>query len=459
MSTTSPASGPARGGRRRSIPDRINVLLIGGGGREHALAWKIRQSARLGQLWTTHATNPGIAAIARAVDFPFSMREAYRAAQFCQHQQIHLVVVGPEQPLAEGIADALASEQTAVFGPTREAAQLEANKAWAKQLMRAAAIPTAEARIFSDAQGARDYILSREEPVVVKAAGLAGGKGVVVADSREEALDAVERMMERKEFGDAGREIVIEERLTGPEVSVFALVDGRNILILDPAQDHKRVGEGDTGPNTGGMGAFCPSPLLDGPGMDRVMREILVPTVDALRREGIEYRGLLYAGLMLTHAGPKVLEFNVRFGDPECQALLHRVGGDFLATLFATAVGRLDEAQVEISPRHACCVVLASRGYPGPCETGKPVKGIEAAERMPGVTVFHAGTALDKEGRLVTAGGRVLNVVGVGESLAEARERAYQACDMIEFEGKTLRRDIGLPKSAAPRIRERIKAP
>ena len=423
----------------------LKALLIGGGGREHALAWRLSRSASLGGLWATHASNPGIAALARPLDFDFSMGELYRVTRFCETEGIDLVVVGPEGPLAGGIADELAGTGAAVFGPGREAARLEADKSFAKGLMRSASVPTAEYRVFRQAREAKAYLKSRDEPHVVKASGLAAGKGVFVPESLEAAFEAVDRIMVAREFGDAGAELIVEERLKGPEVSVFALVDGRSILTLDACQDHKRLGEGDTGPNTGGMGAFCPSRVADGATLARVEREILVPTLDALRREGIEYRGVLYAGLMLTHAGPKALEFNVRFGDPECQCLVRRIGGDFARVLHATATGSLgDLAEDDLAPEpgHACCVVLASEGYPFAPQTGVPIEGVEAAEALEGVTVFHAGTRRDEGGRLLTAGGRVLNVVATGATLEAARERAYEAANLVEFRGKTLRRDI-----------------
>ena len=279
---------------------------------------------------------------------------------------------------------------------------------------------------------------------MVKVEGLAKGKGVIVAGTRAEALDAIDRIMVRREFGAAGDRVIIEERLEGPEVSVFALVDGRGLYILDACQDHKRLGEGDTGPNTGVMGAFCPTPVLDARTMSEVQSKIRIPAIDALRRDSIEFRGLLYAGLMLTPGGPKVLEYNVRFGDPECQCLLPRLGGDLLELLWATAAGKLsDVGDISWDPRTSCCIVLASPGYPDKTRTGGVIEGVEDAERMPDVKVFHAGTARDKQGDLVTAGGRVLNVVGLGATLPEAREKALAACDLIRFDGKQLRRDIG----------------
>jgi len=431
-----------------------NVLLVGGGGREHALARAISRSPKLGELWITHPGNPGLAAIAgdRVMSVELDRREKTRILHWLDKNRIDLVVFGPEDPLAEGFADMMRAGDRPVFGPGAEGAKLEADKAWAKQLMRGAAIPTAEARTFKDAESARAYVASRDEPPVIKAAGLAKGKGVIVPATTEEAVDAVERIMMRREFGAAGDVLIAEERLTGPEVSVFALTDGRTLAILEACQDHKRLGDGDTGPNTGGMGAFCPSPLIDGPLMSRIEREILVPTVDALRREGIDYRGVLYAGLMLTHAGPKVLEFNVRFGDPECQALMPRLDGDLLEVLHASASRRLGEVDFSWQPGATCCVVLAAHGYPSSPRKGDEITGIEEAERVDGVTIYHAGMARDKSGRLVTAGGRVLNVVATGSDLNEARERAYQAADLIEFAGKVARRDIGAsaPTPATP---------
>ncbi len=441
-----------------SLPDTpINVLLVGGGGREHSIAWKLRQSSRLGRLWTTDPSNPGLAALAEPIDFPFSVREAYRIEQFCRRNHIGLVVVGPEEPLAQGLADKIASEQTLVFGPGAEAAKLEADKAWAKEFMRSALIPTADGRVFTDAEVAKAYLETRETAHVVKASGLAKGKGVIVAASHDEAIAAVERIMIQREFGAAGERIVIEERLEGPEVSVFALVDGRSLYILDACQDHKRIGEGDTGPNTGGMGAYCPTPVLDARTMADVQSKILIPTIDALRRDSIEFRGLLYAGLMLTPGGPKALEFNVRFGDPECQCLLPRLKGDLLELLWATAAGKLSEiGDIEWDTRSSCCIVLASPGYPDNPRLGGVIEGIEEAWKQPDVTIFHAGTAHDKQGNLVTAGGRVLNAVGLGDTLVEAREKALAACDLIRFDGKQYRRDIG--ESAARRKKSPVPA-
>lgn len=424
------------------IPDRLNVLLIGGGGREHALAVKMAQSPRLGRLFVTHPENPGLAALGKPVDVPVSIKEIYRLVQFCDREKISLVVIGPEEPLSEGFADKLAAPGRLVFGPKADAARLEADKAWAKQLMRGASIPTGEARTFTDAESAKAYLRSREVPHVIKASGLAKGKGVVVPSTFDEAIDAIDKMMVKKIFGDAAKTVIIEEMLQGPEVSVLAIVDGRNILVMPACQDHKRLRDNDEGPNTGGMGAFCPSKLIDAAMMQRIEREVLVPTLDALRREGVDFRGVMYAGLMLTHAGPKVLEFNTRFGDPECQPLMATLKSDLIELMLATCEQRLDQIDVEWSDDAACCVVLASHGYPENPRKGVEITGVDEADAIDGVKVYHAGTKMDA-GRLVTNGGRVLGVTAIGKDLDEARERAYKACDLIQFEGKTLRRDIG----------------
>jgi phosphoribosylamine--glycine ligase len=430
---------------------KVNVLLVGGGGREHALAWRLAQSPRLGTLWVTHPENPGLAALGRPVEVPVDYERPFRLQLFCQKERIGLAVIGPEEPLAAGLADALRAglgdaaatvPPPAVFGPGRDGAMLEADKAWARQFLRSAAVPMAEGRIFTDPDGAKAYLRSRESPQVVKAAGLARGKGVIVPESVDEAVEAVDRIMVRRQFGDAGSRVVVEERLRGREASLLALVDGRTIYVLEPCQDHKRLGDGDTGPNTGGMGAYCPGGITDDSMIDRVQREILIPTVDALKREGIDFRGVLYAGLMLTPAGPKVLEFNVRFGDPECQALMARLDADLLEVCLATATRRLDSADINWTPAASCCIVLASDGYPEQPRTGDPIDGLEDAAAVPGVHVFHAGTRRDDAGRLVTAGGRVLGVTAAADSIAEARRRAYLACERIRFRGKTYRTDI-----------------
>ena len=431
--------------RRPDFPQKLRVLVVGGGGREHALVWKLHKSSSVERVYTTHPNNPGIKALAAAVDHDYTTQKAYRLKQFIHREGINLVVVGPEGPLAEGLVDKLEDDgdggPVTVFGPSAAAAQLESSKGWAKQLMRAASVPTAEGRVFRDAASAYAYLDTREEPPVVKASGLAAGKGVFVPGTIDEARDAVRAIMTDKAFGEAGAEIVMEERLKGPEVSIFAVTDGNNIVLLDPCQDHKRLNEGDTGPNTGGMGAYCPCDLITAQGFSTVQRDIIIATLDALKRERITYRGVLYAGLMLTPAGPKVIEFNVRFGDPECQCLMRRFKGDLGRFLYAAAVGRLDEADIDTNEEAVVCVVLASGGYPGLYETGHEITGLDEAEAMPSVQIFHAGTAR-KDGKLVTAGGRVLSITATGESIEEARDRAVAAADVIHFNGKVFRRDI-----------------
>jgi phosphoribosylamine--glycine ligase len=433
--------------KARTLPEKANVLLVGTGGREHALGWKLKQSDHLGTLWVEQGANAALLALGRPcpedVSGKLDTNNRFRLKKFCQEEQIDLVVIGPEVPLAAGLTDLLASEQTLVFGPTAAGAKLEADKAYAKQIMRSAAIPSAEGRVFRDQESAIHYLEQREDPCVVKASGLAAGKGVVVCDDREQALAAVEMIMSDQAFGAAGDSILIEERLEGQEMSVLALVDGHTIWILDPAQDHKQVGEGDTGANTGGMGAYCPTPLATDSLMETVQRDILVPVVDALRRDGVEFKGVLYAGLMLTPAGPKVLEFNVRFGDPECQPLMTRLEGDLLEILWRTAAGTLDEADFRFSPRTACTVVMCAEGYPGSYRKGMEITGVDAAEKLDDVVVFQAGTRQGPDGGIVTNGGRVLGVTALADDLRSARDRANEACDLIQFEGAFFRHDIG----------------
>lgn len=422
----------------------MNILILGSGGREHALGWKLKQSKNCGKLYFSPG-NGGTAQLGQNLNInpeKVDTKTADEIDYFCRHNDIGLIVIGPEDPLAQGLADRLTKPGRAIFGPVAAGARLEADKAWAKQLMRAASIPTAEARIFTDYSAASAYAQSREGGMVVKAAGLAKGKGVTVCDNAGEALEALRLIMKDRIFGEAGASVVIEEKLTGQEVSVLALVDGKNIFILDPAQDHKQVGEGDTGPNTGGMGAYCPTPLINDKLMATIERHVFVPTVDALRRDGVEFKGVLYAGLMLTPGGPKVLEFNTRFGDPETQPLMMRLKGDLLEIMLAVANGKLDEVDLSWDPRCCCCVVIASGGYPGKYENGKPITGIDEANKLEGVQVFHAGTK-DVNGQTVTNGGRVLNVCAMGKDLKEAQQRANAACAKIHFQGAFYRHDIG----------------
>ncbi len=428
---------------------KVNALILGSGGREHALGFKLKQSKRCGKLYFAPG-NGGTAALGtNLTDLPFdpvNTKNADAIDYFCRKNDVSLIVIGPEDPLCGGLADRLATPGASdrhVFGPVQAGARLEADKVFSKQLMRATSVPTADAKTFTDYEAAVNYVENRETPVVVKAAGLAKGKGVIVCDNNDEALDALKQCMVDLAFGDAGRTVIVEERLVGQEVSILALVDGRNIFVLDPTQDHKQVGEGDTGPNTGGMGAYCPTPLVNDALMSTIQSEVLVPIVDALRRDGTEFKGVLYAGLMLTAGGPKVLEFNTRFGDPECQPLMMRLKGDLIDIMIATCEGTLDEVDLGWDPRCCCCVVLASGGYPGSYEKGKTITGIEDAETDPDVKVFHAGTESGKDGAVVTAGGRVLSVCAMGDNLKDAQQKANAACEKIHFEGAFSRTDIG----------------
>ncbi len=417
----------------------MKVLVIGSGGREHALCHAIARSDRCERLYCLPG-NAGTAAIATNV--PGRPTDVAAVVDFARSEQIDLTVVGPEAPLAAGLVDALHEAGLRAFGPTAQAARLEADKAFAKTLLTQYAIPTAEARVFTDFRAARQYIATRDVPLVVKAAGLARGKGAIVCDDPADAILAAEKMLVEGCFGDAGRKIVVEERLFGREVSVLAIVDDHTLYVLDPAQDYKRLRDGDEGPNTGGMGAYCPSQVLDAATLRQIEEQILVPTIDALVRQGIRYRGVLYAGLMLTPGGPKVLEFNCRFGDPETQVILPRIRSDVLELLDAAAGGRLEQIELDWDPRHAVCVVLASEGYPDAPVTGREIDGLDLVG-SDDVFVYHAGTKRD-DGRVVTAGGRVLGVTALGETLDEARSRAYAAVGKIRFEGMQYRSDIGL---------------
>lgn len=417
----------------------MRVLVIGSGGREHCLAWKIAQSPVLKKLYCTPG-NPGITSVADCVDIAADDTESL--CNFARKEKIDLTVVGPEGPLVAGLVDRFQANGLRVLGPTKKAALLEGSKAFSKNLMRKYGIPTAEFRIFSELAPARKYIESINGPVVVKADGLAGGKGSFVCKNTGEALKAVEETMGERVFGPAGEKVVIEEYLSGEEVSILALTDGKTIALLEPAQDHKALCDGDKGPNTGGMGAYTPVPLFTAELSSRVEKEIIVPTVHAMKREGRPYKGVLYVGLMLTAVGPRVLEYNVRFGDPETQPLLMRLEGDFLGLLLATVEERLEEAEFGWDPRAALCVVMASKGYPGDYEKGKEIKGIEPLAGREDLMVFHAGTAL-KQKKVVTAGGRVLGVTALGADLLEAQKKAYEAAGKITFDGAYYRKDIG----------------
>src|SRR4051794_10829650 len=493
----------------------LKVLVIGRGGREHALCWKLRQSRRVGAVYCA----PGNAGTAlEAQNVPIEPGDFRALIQFAKRQGIGLTVVGPEEPLVHGIVDAFQREGLRIFGPRRDAAELEGSKVFAKDLMRQAGIPTADYRIFRSAPDAEHYVLSREVSLVVrskgrstlrhtllcrtaaetleaidrimdpreqlgpgvkveieersqrrvfdtaaeardhvlgrplgmvlKADGLAAGKGVYVCDNLRQALEAIDQIMVRRIYGKAGDRLILEERLDGQETSILALTDGRTIVPLESSQDHKRAFDHDEGPNTGGMGAYSPTPLVTPEIMEQVEREILVPVVHALKRARRPFRGVLYAGLMLTNQGPKVLEFNVRFGDPECQAVLFRLKSDLLEALEAVVEERLDAVQLEWDPRPAVTVVMASEGYPGHYERDRVINNLEEAERMADVKVFHAGTALrtdsmlGRDGRIVTDGGRVLDVTAMGSTLADAQSRVYEAVRAIRYAGAMYRRDI-----------------
>lgn len=418
----------------------MNILIIGSGGREHALAWKLAQSPRAERIFVAPG-NAGTAVDAENVDIAAS--DFPRLIQFARQNDVELTVVGPEAPLAAGIVDAFRSEKLRAFGPSKAAAELEASKVFCKNLLRHANVPTAEYRVFRNPESALTFVSQREDvPVVVKADGLAAGKGVFVCPNRAAAIEAVTRVARDKEFGQAGNQLVIEERLDGEEASVLAITDGRTIVTLPPAQDHKRAFDGDTGPNTGGMGAYCPTPLLDEALLRRVEEHILVPTVHAMKRARRPFRGVLYAGLMLTNQGPKTLEYNVRFGDPECQPILMRLKSDLLDVLEATIDERLEELPpLEWDPRPAVCVVMASEGYPGSHVRGRPIRGLEEAAKIPDVKVFHAGTKL-VDGVPVADGGRVLGVTAVGNSISAAKLQAYTAVKAIRWDGAWCRKDI-----------------
>ena len=433
------------------MPDKCNVLLAGSGGREHALAWKLRQSPRLGKLWVDPAANAGLRQFGTPCPQGFEPRNRFHLERFLEKENVQLVVVGPEALLEQSFADDLSKPpQRMVFGPTRAAARLEWDKAWCKQLLRSANVPTAESRTFNAQQidAALHYVRSRPDPVVVKASGLCAGKGVVVCDDAKQAEAAVQSMLLNKQHGDASAQVVIEERLHGQEVSVLALVDGSNIWMLDACQDHKQVGEGDTGPNTGGMGAYCPTPLATPEVMQFVEREVMVPTVDALRREGIDYRGVLFAGLMLTHSGPKVLEFNCRFGDPETQALMMRWQGDLLDALWRTAEGTLDGADIGFARGASCCVVVCAQGYPGTPRSGDPIEALPepiAPNDTQGLQCFHGGTKPSAQagGQPLTAGGRVIGVTALAPDVQQACASATRHAAEVRFQGAFFRRDIG----------------
>jgi len=430
---------------------------MGSGGREHTLVWKLVQSPLVAHVFVAPGNGGTASAAARGlsisnVDVPVNARNGFsELIEFVREKEIALTVVGPEAPLADGIVDAFQAAGLRCFGPTRAAARIEASKSFAKAFMTRYGIPTGRYATFTDYEEALAYLRGTEFDAVVKASGLAAGKGVIVPESREEAKDALRRIMVERAFGAAGNEVVIEERLYGQEASVLAFTDGRIVVPMPAAQDHKPVFDGDRGPNTGGMGCYAPAPLVTPELMDEIVRTILQPVVDGMRAEGTPYAGVLYAGLMITEDGPKVLEFNCRFGDPETQAILPLLENDLVDVLEACLNGTLDQVEVRWRPSSATTVVAASEGYPGPYPKGRDIAGVEKAESLPGVMVFHAGTKRLDNGRLITSGGRVLNVTGIGATLRESIDRAYEGIRLIHFEGMHYRHDIGVKALGIPK--------
>ena len=417
----------------------MRVLVIGSGGREHALVWKLSQSPEVTQLYCAPG-NGGISEPAELVDVGAEDLEAL--AEFAESKDVDLTVVGPEGTLAKGIVDFFTKRGLRIFGPAKAAARLESSKAFAKNLMKKHHIPTGQFAVFDDPQAARAYVRQLGAPIVVKADGLCGGKGTIVASTLSEALGAIDLLMEDRIFKQAGERVVIEERLVGEEASFLVVTDGVTAIPLLPAQDHKRLLDGDKGPNTGGMGAYAPAPVVDAALAAQVMEQIIQPTIRAMASEGIGFSGVLYAGLMLTADGPKVLEYNVRFGDPETQAILPLLKSDLVPLLDDAVEGRLSTVRCEWQPGSCACVVAASAGYPGDIQIGKEITGLEALKGRRDVLVFHAGTKRDRD-RVLTWGGRVLNLIGIGPDLETALKRAYEGVAAVRFDGMLARKDIG----------------
>lgn len=418
----------------------MKVLIVGGGGREHAIAWKLAQSPKVEKLYCAPG-NAGIASVAECVNI--GVMDFDKLTAFAQDKKIDLTVVAPDDPLAAGAVDAFEAVGLRAFGPRKNAAILEGSKAFSKDLMKKYNIPTASYETFDSAEEALAYLETADMPIVLKADGLALGKGVLICNTREEAKAGVQTLMLDKQFGAAGNRIVIEEFMTGREVSVLSFVDGRNIQVMTSAQDHKRAKDGDEGLNTGGMGTFSPSPFYTKEVDDFCRKHIYQPTVDAMRAEGREFKGIIFFGLMLTEKGPKVLEYNARFGDPETQVVLPRMKNDLAEVFEACIDGTLDQMELEFADNAAVCVVLASQGYPEHYEKGYVISGLERFEDQDGYYVFHAGSRLDDQGNVVTNGGRVLGVTALGADLKEARTNAYKAVHWVEFENKYMRHDIG----------------
>ena len=418
----------------------MNILIVGSGGREHAIALSVSKSPLAEKIYCAPG-NAGISAIAQCV--PIGAMEFEKLVSFAKEKEIDLVIVGMDDPLVGGLVDECGAAGIRAFGPRKNAAILEGSKAFSKELMKKYGIPTAAYETFDDAEKALAYLETASYPIVLKADGLALGKGVLICNTKEEAADGVKTIMQDKKFGEAGNRMVIEEFMTGREVSVLSFVDGKTIKIMSSAQDHKRAGDGDTGLNTGGMGTFSPSPFYTKEIDEYCKKYIYQATVDAMAKEGRPFQGVIFFGLMLTENGPKVLEYNVRFGDPEAQVVLPRMKNDIVEVMEACIAGRLEEVELEFEDNAAVCVVLASDGYPQHYEKGMPISGLERFEAEDGYYCFHAGTKYDESGTLVTNGGRVLGVTAKGDDLRRARERAYQAAEWVRFENKYMRSDIG----------------
>ncbi|OAQ21034.1 phosphoribosylamine--glycine ligase [Thermosulfurimonas dismutans] len=419
----------------------MKILVIGGGGREHALSWKLAQSPQVERVFCAPG-NAGIAEEEKCECVPLSPLDFEALAQFAREKGVDLTVVGPEDPLARGLADYFREKGLRVFGPSAKAAQIEASKVFTKELLARYGIPTAAFEVFDDPEAAKRYVEKKGAPIVVKADGLCAGKGVVVCRTVEEALQAIDRIMVEKVFGEAGKRVIIEECLFGEEASFMVITDGETVLPLPTSQDHKPLLDGDQGPNTGGMGAYSPAPVVTPELAETIMETIMRPTIEALAKEGAPYFGVLYGGLMISEGKPYVLEFNCRFGDPEAQPVLMRLESDLVELMEAAFSGKLSEIEIRLRPEAAVCVVMASQGYPGKYEKGKVITGLEEAAQMTGVKVFHAGTA-KKDGKIVTAGGRVLGVTAIAPDIPSAIKRAYEAVEKIHFEGAHFRRDIG----------------
>lgn len=416
----------------------MNLLVIGSGGREHALIWKLKQSPLCEKIYAAPG-NGGIGAIANNV----AISASGDIISFCREKNIGLVVIGPEAPLVEGLSDDLEKAGIPVFGPSKAAARLEGSKEFTKHICDKYNLPTAKYKAFTDAGAAKEYINEVGIPIVIKADGLAAGKGVILAYKKQEALDAIDDMLVNNKFGDAGSSIVIEELLEGEEISVFALSDGENAVYFGSAQDHKRVGEGDTGANTGGMGTYSPAPVMTDALQERIMRETIFPAIKGMKAENMPYKGVLFAGFMVTKDGPKLLEFNVRFGDPETQVLMARLKSDLVSLLLATATGKLKKQSVEMDKKAALCVVMAANGYPDSYKKGSVISNLDKASELSDTIIFHAGTQLDDKGNILANGGRVLGITAKGNSVSEAKANAYKAVDAIDWPEGFCRRDIG----------------